>query len=194
MMQAMGSQRVRHDWVTELNSGKEHRASQKKKKIELPLPACLVTQACLNLGDPMDCILPGSYIHGISQARILEWVAISFSRGSCPPRGWTHVSCIVGRFFTIWATTDYQRTIILPNNSTPQYISEKTLTQKDTCTPMFIAALFTAKVWKQPKYPSVDGWIKNLWDIVFTCIEQLQLHATNSGKFSFHFYSITNIF
>ena len=155
----MWSQRVRHDWVTELNSGKEHRASRKKKKIELPLPACLVTQACLNLGDPMDCILPGSYIHGISQARILEWVAISFSRGSCPPRGWTHVSCIVGRLFTIWATTDYQRTIILPNNSTPQYISEKTLTQKDTCTPMFIVALFTAKVWKPPKCTLIDEWI-----------------------------------
>ena len=44
---------------------------------------------------------PGSSVHGISQARILEWVAISFSRGSSGLRGWTHVSCIAGGFFTI---------------------------------------------------------------------------------------------
>ena len=41
-----------------------------------------VTQSCLTLSDPMDCSLPGFSIHGIFQARILEWVAISFSRGS----------------------------------------------------------------------------------------------------------------
>ena len=48
--------------------------------------------------------LPGSSVHGISQAIILEWVAISFSRGSSQARDQTWVSCIVGRFFTIWAT------------------------------------------------------------------------------------------
>ena len=52
----------------------------------------------------MDCSLPGSSVHGILQARILEWVAIPFSRGSSRPRDWTQVSCTVGRFFTIWAT------------------------------------------------------------------------------------------
>ena len=46
----------------------------------------LVTQLCLTLCDPMDCSLPGSFVHGILQARILEWVAISFSRGSSQPR------------------------------------------------------------------------------------------------------------
>ena len=51
----------------------------------------------------MDCSLPGSSVHGIFQARILEWVAIFFSRRSSPPRDWTQVSCIVGRHFTIWA-------------------------------------------------------------------------------------------
>ena len=45
-----------------------------------------VAQLCLTLCDPMDCSLPGSSIHGIFQARILEWVAISFSRGSSQPR------------------------------------------------------------------------------------------------------------
>ena len=48
---------------------------------------------------PMDCSLPGSSIHGIFQARVLEWVAISFSRGSSPPRDGTRVSCITGRHF-----------------------------------------------------------------------------------------------
>ena len=63
-----------------------------------------VSQSCLTLCDPMDCRLPGSSIHGIFQARILKWVAISFSRGSSWPRDWTQISCITGRFFTFWAT------------------------------------------------------------------------------------------
>ena len=62
----------------------------------------LVTQLCLTLCHPMDCSLPGSSVHGILQARILEWVAISFSRGSSQPRDKTQVSCIAGSFFTIW--------------------------------------------------------------------------------------------
>ena len=48
----------------------------------------------------MDCSPSGSSVHGISQARILEWVAIPFCRGSSWPRSWTHVSCIAGGFFT----------------------------------------------------------------------------------------------
>ena len=63
-----------------------------------------VTQSCPTLCNPMDCSLPGSLVHGIFQARILEWVAISFSRGSFQPRDRTQVSSIVGRCFTIWAT------------------------------------------------------------------------------------------
>ena len=63
-----------------------------------------VTQSCPTLCDPMDCSLPGSSVHGIFQARILEWVAISFSRGSSQPRDRSRVSRIVGRRFTIWAT------------------------------------------------------------------------------------------
>ena len=50
--------------------------------------------------------LPGSSVHGICQARILEWVAISFSRGSFQPRAWTWVSCIAGRFLTNWVMTE----------------------------------------------------------------------------------------
>ena len=54
---------------------------------------------------PQECSLPGSSVHGVFQARILEWVVIPFSRGSSQPRAWTCVSCIAERFFTIWATT-----------------------------------------------------------------------------------------
>ena len=65
-----------------------------------------VAQSCPTLCDPMDCSLPGSSVHGIFQARILEKVAIYFSRGSSWPRDWTQVSCIVGRRFTVWATRE----------------------------------------------------------------------------------------
>ena len=60
----------------------------------------LATQSCPTLCDPMDCIPPGSSVHEIFQARILEWVAISFSRASSHPRDRTPVSCTAGRFFT----------------------------------------------------------------------------------------------
>ena len=66
----------------------------------------LVSQLCPTLGDPMDCSLPGSSVHGILQARIQEWVAIPFSRGSSQCRNWTQFSCIVSRFLTIWATRE----------------------------------------------------------------------------------------
>ena len=65
-----------------------------------------VGQSCPTLCDPMDCSLPGSSSHGILQARILEWVAIPFSRGSSQPRDQTQVSCIAGRCFTLWATRE----------------------------------------------------------------------------------------
>ena len=61
----------------------------------------LVTQLCPTLCDSMDYSPPGSSVHGILQPRIVEWVAIPFSRGSSQPRDQTQVSHIVGRFFTI---------------------------------------------------------------------------------------------
>ena len=67
--------------------------------------ACMLSHfSCIEL--LMDCSLPGSSVHGILQARILEWVAISFSRGSSRPRARTQVSHIAGRFFTIRATRE----------------------------------------------------------------------------------------
>ena len=67
----------------------------------------LVAQSCPTLCDPINCSPSASSIHGILQPRILEWVAISSSRGSSQPRDWTLVSCIASRFFIVWATRDY---------------------------------------------------------------------------------------
>ena len=61
---------------------------------------CEVTQLCPTLCDPMDCSLPDSSVHGIFQARIWEWVAISFSRESSRPRVRTRVSRIADRLLT----------------------------------------------------------------------------------------------
>ena len=65
----------------------------------------LVTQLCLTFCDPVDCT-PGSSVHGILQARILEWVAIPLSWGSSQPWNQTWDSCIAGKFFTVWATRE----------------------------------------------------------------------------------------
>ena len=112
-----------------------------------------VTQSCSTLCNPMDCSLPGSSVHGIFQARILEWIAISFSRRSSRHRDWTQVSRVVGRHFTVLSHPESPRTIIKPINSTLGYISKK----KTTLIQMFIAALFTtAKIQKQTKCWSTD--------------------------------------
>ena len=58
-------------------------------------------QSCPTLCDPMDCSPPGSSVYGIFQARVLEWVAISFSRGSSQPRDQIQVPCTAGRRFTV---------------------------------------------------------------------------------------------
>ena len=63
-----------------------------------------VAQSCVTLFDPMNHSWPCSSNHGISQARILEWVAMPFSRGSSRPRDWTWVSCIADACFTVWTT------------------------------------------------------------------------------------------
>ena len=63
-------------------------------------------KSCPTLCDPVDYNLSGSSVHGIFQARVLQWIAISFSRGSSQPRNQSRVSCIAGRCFTIWATRE----------------------------------------------------------------------------------------
>ena len=70
------------------------------------LLSCSNSQSCLILCNLMDCSMPGSSVHEILQARMLEWIAISFSRSSFPPRDQTWVSYIAGGFFTNWATRE----------------------------------------------------------------------------------------
>ena len=75
-LQSIGSHRVRYDWTAHTFTFSGHQA----------LSLCSISQLCLTLCDPLDYSLPGSPVHGILQARILEWVAISSSRGSSQPR------------------------------------------------------------------------------------------------------------
>ena len=71
----------------------------------------LVPHLCPTLCDPMDCSPPGSSVHELPQARILEWVAMIFSRGSSRAMYWTRVSCIAGRFFIFWASREMYRCV-----------------------------------------------------------------------------------
>ena len=82
-------------FTARLRKGKRSKAKQSE-----------VTQLCPTFFDPMDCSLPGSSVHGILQVRILEWVAISFSRGFYRPRNRMQVSCIAGKRFTTWTTRE----------------------------------------------------------------------------------------
>ena len=83
-------------WAQSLVRGTKVSQAMKVKESESE-----VAELCPTLCDPMDCSPPGSSVHGILQARILEWVAISFSRGSSQPRDQTQVSCIAGRHFIL---------------------------------------------------------------------------------------------
>ena len=135
-----------------------------------------VGQSCLTLCDPMDCSLPGFSVHEIFQARVPEWVAISFSRRSSWPRDQTWISCIAGRHFTLWATRE---AVTLENNLTVLYVVKRKITillssftlavypwgkkmyaHPKTCTWNFIAAFFIiAQKWGPSKCPSANEWI-----------------------------------
>ena len=93
-------------------------------KLESKLPRENINN--LRYVDPVDCSLPGSFIHSILQARILEWVAISFSRGSSQPRDQTQASHIGGRCFNLWATRE------APVFLKVSHFMEKEIKQNDT--------------------------------------------------------------
>ena len=97
-------------------------------KMSLVGVCVLVAQSCPSLCNPMDCSLPGFSVLEIFQARILEWIAIPFSRGSSLPRDRTLVSCIAGRFFTIWATRKSSIFVKL-TKLTPGYTGSLKITQ-----------------------------------------------------------------
>ena len=92
----------------------------------------LVAQLCPTLCDPLDCSPPDFSVYGIFQARILEWVAISFSWGSSQPRGQTFVFCvsrIAGGFFTHWARVWCH----LPGKQCKNWINSLVVLEKKMC-------------------------------------------------------------
>ena len=117
-----------------------------------------VALSCPTLCDPMGYSLPGSSVHGILQARILEWVAIAFSRRSSQPRDWTRVSHIVGRCFSVWATREDQKWVkhmIYVENSSrhgntrpPSLSPEKPVgrTRSNSCIPVVDLFWYLAKL------------------------------------------------
>ena len=87
--------------------------------------ACLVTQSCMTLCDPLDCSPPGSSVHEIIQARILEWVVMPSSRESSWPRNQTLISCvfcIADGFFTHWAVREAPVQYIIYLNASILYL------------------------------------------------------------------------
>ena len=108
-----------------------------------------------NTCDPLDCSLPGSSIHGIFQARILEGVAISFSRRSSRPRDWTWVSHIVGRHFTIWATREVLDQLRQHIKKQRHYFANKVLSHQGY-------GFFSSHVWMwQLDYK--ESWVLKDW-------------------------------
>ena len=103
-----------YTWFKVTTTKSAHSLSKPRILKNLHWKKVLVPQSCLTLCDPVDCSPPGSPVHGILQARTLEWVAISSSRGSSPPRDWTGVSWIAGRSFPVWITRDV--TFVLNSN------------------------------------------------------------------------------
>ena len=126
-------------------------------------------KSCTTFFDPIDCNLPGTSVHGIFQARVLEWIAISFSRGSSQSRDWTQVSCIAGRHFTVWAIREAHTciaslTINIPHqNGTFVTFAESTLRHHNHL--KFIVNI-TIHSWCFPFY-SLNKWtmtcINHLW-------------------------------
>ena len=92
-------------WINTSQKHGNSKVVRNKKCVKVKI----VSQSCLTLCNPMDCSSPRSSVHGILQARILEQVAIPFSRACSWPRNWTWISFNAGRFFIIWATREAQK-------------------------------------------------------------------------------------
>ena len=124
-------------------------------------------QSCLTLCDPMDCSPPGFSVHGILQARILEWAAMPSSRGSFWPSDWTCVSCLL-----CWQTGSVPlappgKALWLPYTIaiSPQVVhirETKMYVHTKACTQMAITVfLILSPIWEQPKWPPAHEWINN---------------------------------
>jgi len=144
--------------------------------------------------DPMDCSPPGSSIHGILQARILEWVAISFSRGSSQSRDWTQVSHTAGRRFNLWATREAQLELqhieksCSPWNS-PIFVIKKKSNKWCLLTDLRkVNASVKPMGTLQPEIPSPTA-IPQDWCIIIIdlqdCFFNIPLHPLDWEKFAF---------
>ena len=105
----------------------------------------LVIHSCLTFCDPMDCSLLVSSTHGIFQARILEWVAIPFFRGSSRSREWIKFSWFTGKFFTVWATMEALRISDFSLNTTSS--RKPSLTPQTKWVSRLLWALTSAYLW-----------------------------------------------
>ena len=110
--------------MAEAGGGVGFRARWKQVDDHLPLYTSFKVTCSVMSDDPMDYCPPGSSVHGILQARILEWVAIPFSRGSSQLRDRTWVSCIAGRFFTISTTRETIYTTSKVKSESPSVVSD----------------------------------------------------------------------
>ena len=110
---------------------------------------CLVAKSCPTLCEPKDCSLPGSSVHGISQTRILEWVAISSSSRSSRPRNRTCISCIGRWVFHHWATWEAPQMYYdaLNFNLSPCTIQPLLETRFSDSTPEFVNESVGAGPW-----------------------------------------------
>ena len=128
---------------------KESDTTERLNWTELILYCCLVTKSCLTLCELMDCSLPGFSVHGISQARILEWVAIFFSRGSSQHKDETHVSWI-GRWIL------YQRNKCDTYWNMPRVVPDTSVQNGWVLVVHSCSTLYDPMYWSQPGY-SVHG-------------------------------------
>ena len=111
----------------------------------------LVTQSYLTLCNPMDCSLSGSSVHGIFQAWVLEWVAVSFSRGSSQPRDQTRVSHVVGRCFTVWATREIHSKLEYEKLIKSEWVNLELCTASSSWRKLWNK--FTSKLWPSGTFP-----------------------------------------
>jgi len=123
----------------------------------------------------MDYTLPGSSVHGILQERIMELVAILFSWGSSWPRNRTQGSCIAGRFFTIWPTTEALDPHFIYETSSPASVSKQA--RKPVCShsplcsrglnkalPEFVVWLLFSLYWfRRPRTLVSNTWTGLVW-------------------------------
>ena len=121
---------------------------------------CLsLSHVCL-FATPWAESLPGSSVHGILQVRILEWVAIPFSRGSSQPRGQTRVSCIAGRLFTNWATREALTMTIIMTKLIDQMMSSE-FYFSPSFNPTFFCARFILGIWASSSFSYCTYiWVK----------------------------------